>query len=77
MSINFYVSCLSTCASRTNCTCELYGNYFAGVWGFLLWDEVPDLYNVIGFCIICWQFYYAVHWTQRQKNDSTLKYLDL
>jgi len=25
---------------------------FAGVWGFLLWDEVPDLYSVIGFCII-------------------------
>lgn len=25
---------------------------FAGVWGFLLWNEVPDLYSVIGFCII-------------------------
>lgn len=25
---------------------------FAGIWGFLLWNEVPDLYSVIGFCII-------------------------
>jgi drug/metabolite transporter (DMT)-like permease len=25
---------------------------FAGVWGFLLWNEVPDLYSVIGFCNI-------------------------
>lgn len=25
---------------------------FAGIWGFLLWNEVPDLYSVIGFGII-------------------------
>lgn len=25
---------------------------FAGIWGFLLWKEVPDLYSVIGFAII-------------------------
>ncbi|WP_032868667.1 DMT family transporter [Acinetobacter sp. 1000160] len=25
---------------------------FAGIWGFLLWKEVPDLYSVIGFGII-------------------------
>jgi len=25
---------------------------FAGLWGFLLWNEVPDLYSVIGFGII-------------------------
>jgi len=25
---------------------------FAGIWGFLLWNEVPDLYSVIGFDII-------------------------
>ncbi len=25
---------------------------FAGIWGFLLWNEVPDLYRVIRFGII-------------------------
>ncbi|MFI8034188.1 DMT family transporter [Acinetobacter sp. ABJ_C3_5] len=25
---------------------------FAGIWGFLLWNEVPDLYSVMGFGII-------------------------
>ena len=26
---------------------------FAGIWGFLLWNEVPDFYSLIGFgCII-------------------------
>ena len=25
---------------------------FAGIWGFLLWNEVPDLYSVIGFGFI-------------------------
>lgn len=25
---------------------------FAGLWGFLLWNEVPDLYSLIGFGII-------------------------
>ncbi|WP_436862585.1 DMT family transporter [Acinetobacter haemolyticus] len=25
---------------------------FAGIWGFLLWNELPDLYSLIGFCFI-------------------------
>ncbi|MCY6412263.1 DMT family transporter [Acinetobacter sp. VNH17] len=25
---------------------------FAGIWGFLLWNEIPDLYSVIGFGFI-------------------------
>lgn len=25
---------------------------FAGTWGFLLWNEIPDRYSLIGFCFI-------------------------
>ena len=41
---------------------------FAGVWGFLLWDEVPDLYSVIGFCIILLAILLCSPLTQRQKK---------
>lgn len=41
---------------------------FAGVWGFLLWDEVPDLYSVIGFCIILLVILLCSPLTQRQKK---------
>ena len=41
---------------------------FAGVWGFLLWDEVPDLYSVIGFCIILLAILLCSPLTQRQRK---------
>ncbi|WP_336942600.1 DMT family transporter [Acinetobacter modestus] len=41
---------------------------FAGVWGFLLWNEVPDLYSVIGFCIILLAILLCSPLTQRQKK---------
>lgn len=41
---------------------------FAGVWGFLLWNEVPDLYSVIGFCIILLTILLCSPLTQRQKK---------
>lgn len=25
---------------------------FAGLWGYFFWQEIPDLYSLIGFCII-------------------------
>ena len=25
---------------------------FAGIWGFLLWNEIPDFYSLIGFVFI-------------------------
>lgn len=25
---------------------------FAGIWGFIFWHEIPDMYSVIGICII-------------------------
>ena len=42
--------------------------FFAGVWGFLLWNEVPDLYSVIGFCIILLAILLCSPLTQRQKK---------
>ena len=41
---------------------------FAGVWGFLLWNEVPDLYSVIGFCIILLAILVCSPLTQRQRK---------
>ncbi|WAU73965.1 DMT family transporter [Acinetobacter sp. TR11] len=41
---------------------------FAGVWGFLLWDEVPDLYSVIGFCIILLAILLCSPLTRREKK---------
>ncbi|ENU33506.1 DMT family transporter [Acinetobacter parvus] len=41
---------------------------FACVWGFLLWNEVPDLYSVIGFCIILLAILLCSPLTQRQKK---------
>ena len=41
---------------------------FAGVWGFLLWNEVPDLYSVIGFCIILLAILLCSPMTQRQRK---------
>lgn len=41
---------------------------FAGVWGFLLWNEVPDLYSVIGFCIILLAILLCSPLTQREKK---------
>lgn len=41
---------------------------FAGIWGFLLWNEVPDLYSVIGFCIILLAILLCSPLTQRQKK---------
>ncbi|MCH7310145.1 DMT family transporter [Acinetobacter sp. ANC 4805] len=41
---------------------------FAGVWGFLLWNEVPDFYSVIGFCFILLAIILCSPLTQRQKK---------
>lgn len=41
---------------------------FAGVWGFLLWNEVPDLYSAIGFCIILLAILLCSPLTQRQRK---------
>lgn len=40
---------------------------FAGLWGFLLWNEVPDLYSVIGFGIILSAILLCSPLTQRRK----------
>ncbi|USA52224.1 DMT family transporter [Acinetobacter sp. C32I] len=41
---------------------------FAGLWGFLLWNEVPDLYSLIGFCIILSAILLCSPLTQRDKK---------
>ncbi|MGN5764849.1 DMT family transporter [Acinetobacter calcoaceticus] len=41
---------------------------FAGIWGFLLWNEVPDLYSVIGFGIILLAILLCSPLIQRQKQ---------
>lgn len=41
---------------------------FAGIWGFLLWNEVPDLYSIIGFCIILLAILLCSPLTQRDKK---------
>ncbi|WEI19769.1 DMT family transporter [Acinetobacter proteolyticus] len=41
---------------------------FAGLWGFLLWNEVPDLYSVIGFGIILSAILLCSPLTQRAKK---------
>ena len=41
---------------------------FAGVWGFLLWNDVPDVYSVIGFCIILLAILLCSPLTQRQRK---------
>ncbi|MCJ0829252.1 DMT family transporter [Acinetobacter sp. NIPH1876] len=40
---------------------------FAGIWGFLLWNEVPDLYSVIGFGIILSAILLCSPLTQRRR----------
>lgn len=42
---------------------------FAGIWGFLLWNEVPDLYSIIGFCIILLAILLCSPLTQKQKKS--------
>lgn len=41
---------------------------FAGIWGFLLWNEIPDLYSIIGFCIILLAILLCSPLTQREKK---------
>lgn len=41
---------------------------FAGIWGFLLWNEIPDLYSIIGFCIILLAILLCSPLTQRDKK---------
>ena len=41
---------------------------FAGVWGFLLWNEVPDVYSMIGFSFILLAILLCSPLTQRQKK---------
>ncbi|ENV10458.1 hypothetical protein F966_01637 [Acinetobacter higginsii] len=41
---------------------------FAGLWGFLLWNEVPDLYSMIGFGIILSAILLCSPLTQRDKK---------
>ncbi|WP_332605285.1 DMT family transporter [Acinetobacter sp. ESBL14] len=41
---------------------------FAGLWGFLLWNEVPDLYSVIGFGIILSAILLCSPLTQKDKK---------
>ncbi|ENX40306.1 DMT family transporter [Acinetobacter courvalinii] len=41
---------------------------FAGIWGFLLWNEVPDLYSVIGFGIILLAILLCSPLIRRQKQ---------
>lgn len=43
---------------------------FAGIWGFLLWNEVPDLYSVIGFGIILWAILLCSPLIQRIKRSK-------
>lgn len=41
---------------------------FAGMWGFLLWNEVPDVYSMIGFGFILLAILLCSPLTQRQKK---------
>ena len=41
---------------------------FAGIWGFLLWKDVPDFYSVIGFGFILLAIILCSPLTQRQKK---------
>ncbi|ENX38071.1 DMT family transporter [Acinetobacter sp. NIPH 2100] len=41
---------------------------FAGIWGFLLWNEVPDLSSMIGFGIILLAILLCSPLTQREKK---------
>jgi drug/metabolite transporter (DMT)-like permease len=41
---------------------------FAGIWGFLLWNEVPDLYSLMGFGIILSAILLCSPLTQRDKK---------
>ena len=41
---------------------------FAGMWGFLLWNEVPDVYSMIGFSFILLAILLCSPLTQRQKK---------
>ena len=41
---------------------------FAGVWGFLLWDEVPDVYSMIGFGFILLAILLCSPLTRREKK---------
>lgn len=43
---------------------------FAGIWGFLLWNEVPDLYSVIGFGIILLAILLCSPLTQNKKQTQ-------
>ncbi|WP_413772407.1 EamA family transporter [Acinetobacter sp. A47] len=49
---DFYVSCLSFAPAGQIAPVNYIAINFAGVWGFLRWHEMPDLYSVIGFGII-------------------------
>ncbi len=43
---------------------------FAGIWGFLLWNEVPDLYSAIGFGIILLAILLCSRLIQSKKRTS-------
>lgn len=39
---------------------------FAGIWGFLMWHEVPDLYSLIGFAFILVAIMLCSPWFQNR-----------
>ncbi|MCH7304246.1 DMT family transporter [Acinetobacter sp. NIPH 1869] len=45
---------------------------FAGLWGFLLWNEVPDLYSLIGFCIILSAIFLCSPLIKRSKSKKSV-----
>jgi len=43
---------------------------FAGIWGFLMWHEVPDLYSLIGFAFILVAIMLCSPWFQNRFKRS-------
>lgn len=38
---------------------------FAGIWGFVFWHELPDLFSIIGIFIILFAICSAIHFYEK------------
>ncbi len=46
--------------------------FFAGMWGFLFWQEVPDLYSLIGLGLIFCAILLCSPILQKRLNSSKI-----
>ena len=46
--------------------------FFAGIWGFLFWQEVPDLYSLIGLGLIFCAILLCSPILQKRLNSSKI-----